>query len=241
MFIYYIKRMLHFIKKCIHGIIVHPILPFLPIKLSKRIHNSNSAWVWGKKNRDIWLIDEDFDKFPVCTRVHTRHGIVEYLIPNYKMPNNIPIWNHPVFAVYEYIDNISKDSIKDQFKLYIEYALCNSDVNKDQLLDIIYNIARDLYENDNTVSTSVSNNIIDKINGINFGGKTDYYNIPPGAKAAEDIIRYRKMCFFQGEIFKAAFCFNTGRHSGNEGKLRDLQKIKYYSEKLIDYITKESK
>ena len=64
MFIYYIKRMLHFIKKCIHGIIVHPILPFLPIKLSKRIHNSNSAWVWGKKNRDIWLIDEDFDKMP---------------------------------------------------------------------------------------------------------------------------------------------------------------------------------
>jgi len=35
-----------FIRSVIHNVIVHPILPFLPRKIAKRIHEINAAWAY---------------------------------------------------------------------------------------------------------------------------------------------------------------------------------------------------
>ena len=62
----------------------------------------------------------------------------------------------------------------------------------------------------------------------NNGGKTDYYQIPDWIKDADDFIEYRNMNFFQGNILKAAWCFNTNRHSGTD-PIRELNKIIHYA------------
>jgi hypothetical protein len=72
-------------------------------------------------------------------------------------------------------------------------------------------------------------------NSINNGGKTSYYDIPDGVKTAADIIEWRNMNFAQGEIFKAVFCFNTGRHSGTDD-LREINKVIYYAGRVKDLI-----
>lgn len=67
----------------------------------------------------------------------------------------------------------------------------------------------------------------------NNGGNTDYYRIPNGAKMAQDIIEMRDMNFAQGNIFKAAFTFNTGRHDGTD-YVRELNKIIWFAQRELE-------
>ena len=76
------------------------------------------------------------------------------------------------------------------------------------------------------------------MSSINNGGETDYYRIDPEWKMAQDIIEARDMNFSQGNIFKVAFTFNTGRHSGTDYE-RDLNKIIYFAQRELQRIKKE--
>lgn len=66
----------------------------------------------------------------------------------------------------------------------------------------------------------------------NDGGTTDYYQLDPSWKQAQDIIEARGMNFSQGNILKAAFCFNTPRHGGTNYE-RELKKIIWFAEREL--------
>lgn len=66
----------------------------------------------------------------------------------------------------------------------------------------------------------------------NNGGSTDYYKFAPSWRECADIIEARNMNYNQGNIFKAAFCFNTGRHKGTTYE-RELNKIIYFAEREL--------
>ena len=36
------------VKSIIHNVLVHPILPFLPRRLARTIHEKNALWAYGK-------------------------------------------------------------------------------------------------------------------------------------------------------------------------------------------------
>ena len=72
-------------------------------------------------------------------------------------------------------------------------------------------------------------------NSANNGGTTDYYQIQPNWKQAQDIIEARDMNFSQGNILKAAFCFNTPRHSGTDYE-RELNKIIWFAQRELERI-----
>lgn len=76
-------------------------------------------------------------------------------------------------------------------------------------------------------------------NSHNNGGKTDYYDLPKDAKCCQDIIEWREMNFQQGNIFKVAFTFNCGRHSGTDYR-RDLNKIIYFAQRELERLTNEN-
>lgn len=61
----------------------------------------------------------------------------------------------------------------------------------------------------------------------NNGGKTDYYKLNPEWRMVQDIIEERNMNFSQGNILKAAFCFNSLRHNGTNYE-RELNKIIWF-------------
>jgi len=67
----------------------------------------------------------------------------------------------------------------------------------------------------------------------NNGGSTDYYQFEPSWKECGDIIEARKMNYNQGNIFKAAFAFNIGRHSGTTYE-RELNKIIYFAQRELN-------
>lgn len=67
----------------------------------------------------------------------------------------------------------------------------------------------------------------------NNGGTTDYYQLDPQWKQAQDIIEARNMNFAQGNILKAAFCFNTPRHRGTDYE-RELRKIIWFAERELE-------
>lgn len=70
----------------------------------------------------------------------------------------------------------------------------------------------------------------------NNGGSTDYYKLQ-GMSDLQDIIEVRNMNFAQGNILKAAFCFNVGRHEGTSYE-RELNKIIYFAKRELERIKK---
>lgn len=62
----------------------------------------------------------------------------------------------------------------------------------------------------------------------NNGAYASYYEMHTDWKTLQDVIEEREMNFSQGEILKASFTFNTGRHDGTS-PIRDLEKIMFYS------------
>ena len=73
----------------------------------------------------------------------------------------------------------------------------------------------------------------------NNGGDTDYYRINPDWKMAQDIIEARNMNFSQGNILKAAFTFNIGRHDASTYE-RELNKIIYFANRELERISTEN-
>lgn len=68
------------------------------------------------------------------------------------------------------------------------------------------------------------------------GGSTpSQYALPEGAKELQDLIEYRKMNFALGNIFKACYRIGTCSHSDT---VRDLNKIKWFVERLLNEHTK---
>ena len=68
---------------------------------------------------------------------------------------------------------------------------------------------------------------------VNNGGSTDYYKFKENWKECADIIEDRKMNYNQGNIFKASFCFNIGRHDGTSYE-RELNKIVYFANRELE-------
>lgn len=75
----------------------------------------------------------------------------------------------------------------------------------------------------------------------NNGGKTGYYDVPAGAETLNDLIEYKNMPFWRGEILKAAYGLD-GRIEKNGGsEVRELNKIIYYATRRLNQIARESK
>lgn len=74
-----------------------------------------------------------------------------------------------------------------------------------------------------------------KDNSHNNGGDTDYYDLPDDVRCCQDIIEWRDFNFSQGNLFKAAFCMNTGRHSATNYE-RELNKIIWYANRELKRI-----
>lgn len=72
----------------------------------------------------------------------------------------------------------------------------------------------------------------------NNGGDTDYYNVSPLWKTAQDIIEARNMNFAQGNIFKSAFAFNCGRHDATNYE-RELNKIIWFANRELERLKDE--
>lgn len=70
----------------------------------------------------------------------------------------------------------------------------------------------------------------------NNGGTTDYYAVPAGAKTLNDLIEYKEMPFWLGNIFKA--CYRLG-DTNRVTKLYDLNKIVYYAKRGIALLERQ--
>lgn len=116
------------------------------------------------------------------------------------------------------------------------------------------------FENSNTIK-----DLENSKNSINNGGNTDYYALPrprlvdieelvklavsrdiSAENVAEaidsllpstlnDLIEYKNMLFWRGEIFKALYALEERavRSSNNASRLRELNKIVYYAQRAI--------
>ncbi len=73
----------------------------------------------------------------------------------------------------------------------------------------------------------------------NNGGSTDYYKLKRSWKDAMDIIEHNQMNYSQGNIFKVAFTFNVGRHSGTDYE-RELNKIIYFAKRELERIKRNA-
>ena len=71
---------------------------------------------------------------------------------------------------------------------------------------------------------------------LSDGGSTSYYNLPTGASELNDLIEHKKMSFALGNIFKA--CYRFGEKDAAD-MLYDLNKIKFFADRLINQIKKE--
>jgi hypothetical protein len=70
------------------------------------------------------------------------------------------------------------------------------------------------------------------------GGPSTYYDFPEGCSTLNDLIEYKGMSFAQGNIFKAAY--RLGNKEGISLEY-DLKKIKYYADRMLAQIEKETK
>lgn len=76
-----------------------------------------------------------------------------------------------------------------------------------------------------------------RLNAIN-GGKAEYYQVK-NVNQPQDLIELRNMNFSQGNILKAAWCFNVGRHDGTSYE-RELNKVIWFAQRELNRIKKPS-
>jgi len=74
---------------------------------------------------------------------------------------------------------------------------------------------------------------VEKDTSINNGGSSDYYKLNPDWTDLQDVIEAHDLNFAQGNILKAAFAFNIGRHSATTYE-RDLNKIIWFAKRELD-------
>lgn len=70
------------------------------------------------------------------------------------------------------------------------------------------------------------------------GGPSEYYDFPDGFSTLNDLIEHKNMSFAQGNIFKAAY--RLGNKEGITLEY-DLEKIKYYADRMLKQIKNEPK
>jgi hypothetical protein len=70
----------------------------------------------------------------------------------------------------------------------------------------------------------------------NNGGSTDYYKLPEGATELNDLIEYKNMPFWLGNIFKACWRFGEKPVATKE---YDLNKIIYFAGRGLGVLRKE--
>ena len=83
----------------------------------------------------------------------------------------------------------------------------------------------------------------DKIDSVNNGGKTDYYQLssaPFPINDFDDFAEWRNLNGNQFNIGKVAWTFSVGRHSGTT-YIRDLNKIIHYAQREILRVSRENK
>ena len=68
---------------------------------------------------------------------------------------------------------------------------------------------------------------------VNNGGSTDYYKLDPLWQDLQDIIEAHNLNFAQGNILKAAFTFNVGRHDATNYE-RELNKIIWFAQRELN-------
>jgi hypothetical protein len=77
------------------------------------------------------------------------------------------------------------------------------------------------------------------LEAINNGGTTSYYDVPEGAKTLNDLIEYKEMPFWLGELFKAAYALQErAARSENASEERELNKIIYYANRRLARLKK---
>lgn len=77
-------------------------------------------------------------------------------------------------------------------------------------------------------------------NAENNGGKTSYYDVPPGAETLNDLIEHKNMPFWRGEILKAAYGLEGRKEKNGGSEVRELNKIIYYANRRLRQIAKEN-
>ncbi|MEA2091970.1 MAG: hypothetical protein U9O83_06365, partial [Campylobacterota bacterium] len=88
-----------------------------------------------------------------------------------------------------------------------------------------------LPESDRKLIVDTATSTVDQ--SVNNGGSTNYYQFEPEWSECSDVIESRGMNYNQGNIFKSAFCFNLGRHSGTDA-VRELNKIIYFAQRQLE-------
>lgn len=137
-----------------------------------------------------------------------------------KVKINSDYW---VPEIFKYNEIYTITGISEVDRMTFAYML-------DDIPDVdFFNFALILVSNDIPEPTQSSKN---------NGGKTDYYQLPEWVKDADDFAEWRGMDFFQGNILKSVWCFNTQRHSGTNEE-RELNKIIHYAQKRLNKIKKE--
>ena len=68
------------------------------------------------------------------------------------------------------------------------------------------------------------------------GGPSAYYDFPVNSTTLNDLIEHKEMSFAQGNIFKAAY--RLGNKDGVSLEY-DLQKIKYYADRMLAQLEKD--
>lgn len=162
----------------------------------------------------------------------------------YKCPEcNTPL-NESMFCV----KCCSKWTKFDHKEIKEEPLIVNAHTkNGNTIVDIFENITEDakiMKDFVDYVESWAKRNVVEKtiikeseneyVNAKNNGGDTYYYLIPDNAKYCQDIIESREMNFSQGNILKAAFCFNMQR--GDSDYERDLNKIIWFANRELDRI-----
>lgn len=97
--------------------------------------------------------------------------------------------------------------------------------------DALTRNSKDFISKHDAMTKFIENNI-PKTDCTNDGGKTDYYQFKDNWVQAQDVIEDRNMNFSQGNIFKAAFTFNVGRHDGTDYQ-RELKKIIFFANREL--------
>ena len=72
----------------------------------------------------------------------------------------------------------------------------------------------------------------------NNGGETDYWSLPKSSVPLNDLIEFKEMSFAQGSIFKACYRLGDVRHHST--KERDLYKIIYYAQRMLEDLEKKN-
>jgi hypothetical protein len=68
-----------------------------------------------------------------------------------------------------------------------------------------------------------------------------HYDLPPGCKRLNDVIKHKGMSYARGNIFKAAYRWDEKGVSDDplENKIYNLEKIKWFAEDLLKDIYRQ--